>query len=245
MTSMRRVRRRGLERGGVGQALEGGGLRAGDHHGSPNTSTPAGLRAVTLHGRDRAAVDVGRAPRPRRARARRRTPCGRSTTSTATSSTSGGGRCSRSCRSTSSRSTTRSADVVLAEGHTGPLGWDGEDATLPDGIDDALRRVVAERRAGRAGRHAVRARRRGLARARASAGWPRELLGGMRELARPHAAAPADRAGAAVMEGALSARADRALRGVAARGRRSCSTRGCACTSGSARASPRRCRGRC
>jgi GNAT superfamily N-acetyltransferase len=75
-----------------------------------------------------------------------------------------------------------SADVVLAEAHTGPLSWNGEDATLPDGIDDALRRAVAAHRAGRprdtlcalAAEVSPSARQRGLA---------RELLGGMRELA--------------------------------------------------------------
>jgi len=75
-----------------------------------------------------------------------------------------------------------SAGVVLAEAHTGPLSWNGEDATLPDGIDDALRRVIAARRAGRpcdtlcalAAEVSPGARQRGLA---------RELLNGMRELA--------------------------------------------------------------
>lgn len=32
-------------------------------------------------------------------------------------------------------------DEVVAEGHTGPLWWDGEDATLPGGIDDAIVQV--------------------------------------------------------------------------------------------------------
>jgi len=75
-----------------------------------------------------------------------------------------------------------SAGVVLAEAHTGPLSWNGDDATLPDGIDDALRRVIAARRAGRpcdtlcalAAEVSPGARQRGLA---------RELLNGMRELA--------------------------------------------------------------
>jgi hypothetical protein len=39
------------------------------------------------------------------------------------------------------------ADVVLAEVHTGPLSWNGDDE-LPDGIDDALQRVVCGHRAG-------------------------------------------------------------------------------------------------
>ena len=40
-------------------------------------------------------------------------------------------------------------DSVLAEGHTGPLAWNGDTARLSDGIDDALGRVVSGRRAGR------------------------------------------------------------------------------------------------
>jgi hypothetical protein len=74
------------------------------------------------------------------------------------------------------------ADRVLAEAHTGPLAWDGNDRTLPDGIDDALQRVVAGRRASQpvdtlcafAAEVAPAARQRGLA---------GELLQGMRELA--------------------------------------------------------------
>jgi GNAT superfamily N-acetyltransferase len=74
------------------------------------------------------------------------------------------------------------ADAVLAEGHTGPLAWDGADATLPGGIDEALRLVVEARRSGAAvdtlcalaAEVAPDARRGGLA---------AQLLGGMRELA--------------------------------------------------------------
>jgi hypothetical protein len=74
------------------------------------------------------------------------------------------------------------ADAVLAEGHTGPLAWSGDDAALPDGIDAAIVSVVEGRRAGRpadtlcalAAEVAPGARRGGLA---------GELLRGMRELA--------------------------------------------------------------
>jgi GNAT superfamily N-acetyltransferase len=74
-------------------------------------------------------------------------------------------------------------DAVLAEAHTGPLAWNGDDRALPDGIDDALRRVVSGRRAGSpadtlcafAAEVAPTARRRGLAAV---------LLAGMGELAR-------------------------------------------------------------
>jgi len=77
------------------------------------------------------------------------------------------------------------AGAVLAEGHTGPLAWNGDDATLPGGIDDALRQVVAGRRAGApvdtlcalAAEIPPDGRGRGLA---------GELLRGMRELADRH-----------------------------------------------------------
>jgi GNAT superfamily N-acetyltransferase len=77
------------------------------------------------------------------------------------------------------------ADAVLAEAHTGPLAWDGSDATLPGGIDDALRCVVETRRAGGpvdtlcalAAEVAPDARRGGLS---------GQLLAGMRELAGRH-----------------------------------------------------------
>jgi GNAT superfamily N-acetyltransferase len=69
------------------------------------------------------------------------------------------------------------ADAVLAEGHTGPLAWDGDDATLPAGIDDALRRVAAggpaDTLCALAAEVSPDARRQGLARA---------LLEGMREI---------------------------------------------------------------
>ena len=39
-------------------------------------------------------------------------------------------------------------DAVVAEGHTGPLWWDGDDASLPDGIDRAIEQVFGRLRAG-------------------------------------------------------------------------------------------------
>jgi GNAT superfamily N-acetyltransferase len=74
------------------------------------------------------------------------------------------------------------ADEVVAEAHTGPLTWDGDDAALPGSIDEALQAIIATRRAGQpvdtlcalAAEVAPTARRRGLA---------AELLKGMRELA--------------------------------------------------------------
>jgi len=38
-------------------------------------------------------------------------------------------------------------DEVVAEGHTGPLWWDGSDATLPDGIDAAIEQIFTRTRA--------------------------------------------------------------------------------------------------
>ena len=40
------------------------------------------------------------------------------------------------------------ADAVLAEGHTGPLWWDGSDATLSDGIDSSIEEIFRRHRAG-------------------------------------------------------------------------------------------------
>jgi hypothetical protein len=73
--------------------------------------------------------------------------------------------------------------AVLAEAHTGPLAWSGDDRELPAGIDDALQRVVKARREDTgvdtlcafAAEVAPTARQRGLA---------AELLGGMSALAR-------------------------------------------------------------
>jgi len=37
-------------------------------------------------------------------------------------------------------------DEVVAEGHTGPLWWDGSDTTLPDGIDTVIEQVFTQAR---------------------------------------------------------------------------------------------------
>jgi hypothetical protein len=78
-----------------------------------------------------------------------------------------------------------SADGVLAEAHTGPLAWNGQLAELPDGTDDALRSVVAARRADGAVDTlcAFAAEVSPTARQRGVAG---RLLQGMRELAMRH-----------------------------------------------------------
>lgn len=77
------------------------------------------------------------------------------------------------------------ADVVVAEGHTGPLWWDGDDATLPPGIDAALEQVFARARAGEPVNTlcalAAETPRTGRAR-----GMAERLLGAMSELARRH-----------------------------------------------------------
>jgi hypothetical protein len=75
------------------------------------------------------------------------------------------------------------AGVVLAEAHTGPLAWNGDDRELPGGIDDALQRVVMAARGGAhvdtlcafAAEVAPTARQRGLA---------AQVLAGMSDLAR-------------------------------------------------------------
>ena len=74
-------------------------------------------------------------------------------------------------------------DEVVAEGHTGPFGWDGEDSSLPDGIDAAIELIFRQHRAGEpvntlcalAAESPRGGRRRGLA---------VELLGAMRGIAQ-------------------------------------------------------------
>ncbi|HEX4976749.1 MAG TPA: hypothetical protein VFV40_02685 [Nocardioides sp.] len=77
------------------------------------------------------------------------------------------------------------ADAVVAEGHTGPLWWDGDDATLPPGIDAALELVFARARAGEPVNTlcalAAETPRTGRAR-----GMAEQILGAMSELARRH-----------------------------------------------------------
>jgi hypothetical protein len=77
------------------------------------------------------------------------------------------------------------ADAVLAEGHTGPLTWDGDDATLPGGIDEALRRVVETRRAG-GPVDTLCALAAEVSQDARSGGLSGQLLAGMRELAGRH-----------------------------------------------------------
>ena len=73
-------------------------------------------------------------------------------------------------------------DDVVAEGHTGPLWWDGADESLPDGIDAVIQQVFLERRTAApvntlcalAAESPREARQRGLA---------VQLLEGMRHIA--------------------------------------------------------------
>ena len=72
-------------------------------------------------------------------------------------------------------------DRVLAEGHTGPLAWDGSDASLPRGIDAALEAIAGGGSVNTLCALAAEVdpgiRQQGLARA---------LLAGMRGLAERH-----------------------------------------------------------
>ena len=76
-------------------------------------------------------------------------------------------------------------DTVVAEGHTAAFAWDGEDASLPDGIDRAIEVAFRDHRAGTpldtlcalAAESPRGGRRRGLA---------VEILGAMRTLAERH-----------------------------------------------------------
>ena len=76
-------------------------------------------------------------------------------------------------------------DAVVAEGHTGPLWWDGVDATLPDGIDDAIEQIFARARAHEPVNTlcalAAETPRDGRAR-----GLADQILNGMRTLAARH-----------------------------------------------------------
>lgn len=76
-------------------------------------------------------------------------------------------------------------DTVLAEAHTGPFAWNGDDASLPDGIDAVIRDVVAARRAG-AAVDTLCAFAAEVDPAQRSRGLAAAVLRGMGELARDH-----------------------------------------------------------
>jgi len=71
------------------------------------------------------------------------------------------------------------ADEVVAEGHTGPIVWNGSDEALPGGIDEALQGVTeaGDTLCALAAEVSPTAQQRGLA---------RELLAGMRLVAAAH-----------------------------------------------------------
>ena len=134
-------------------------------------------------------------------------------------------------------------DAIVAEGHTGPFAWDGDDATLPASFDATLQQVFTDLESGAevtaltalAAETPRGGRRRGLA---------AEILGAMRSLAERHGlvhlVAPVGRPGRSATR---SRRSRTTSAGVARTA--SCSTRGCGCTSGSAPGSGRRCPSRC
>ena len=73
-------------------------------------------------------------------------------------------------------------DEVVAEGHTGPLWWNGQDEALPDGIDASIEQIFARVRAGEPVNTlcalAAESPREGRAR-----GLAQQLLGAMRSIA--------------------------------------------------------------
>ena len=73
-------------------------------------------------------------------------------------------------------------DEILAEGHTAPLRWDGDDATLPDGIDTVVEQVFAPG-VDRSGANALCALAAETPRGGRARGLAAEILGAMRTLA--------------------------------------------------------------
>jgi hypothetical protein len=73
-------------------------------------------------------------------------------------------------------------DEVVAEGHTGPLWWNGQDEALPEGIDASIEQIFARVRAGQPVNTlcalAAESPREGRAR-----GLAQQLLGAMRSIA--------------------------------------------------------------
>lgn len=75
------------------------------------------------------------------------------------------------------------AGAVLAEGHTAPLGWDGDDTHLPDGIDAAVVEAFRRHRAGEKA-DTLCALAAEVPRTNRSRGLAAELLVAMTEIAR-------------------------------------------------------------
>ena len=77
------------------------------------------------------------------------------------------------------------ADEVLAEGHTAPMTWNGDDATLPDGIDAVLEQVFAPG-VDRSAANTLCALAAETPRAGRARGMAAEILGAMRTIAGRH-----------------------------------------------------------
>ena len=76
-------------------------------------------------------------------------------------------------------------DVVVAEGHTGPMVWDGRDGSLPEGIDRTIERIFHERRS-RAPVNTLCALAAETPRGTRRRGMAAEILRAMRTLAERH-----------------------------------------------------------
>ena len=77
------------------------------------------------------------------------------------------------------------ADQVVAEGHTAPIAWDGDDATLPDGIDSVIRQAFDDA-PGRPARNTLCALAAETPRGGRERGLAAQILGAMRTLAGRH-----------------------------------------------------------
>lgn len=76
-------------------------------------------------------------------------------------------------------------DEVVAEGHTGPLWWDGSDETLPDGIDAAIQQIFGQHR-GRESVNTLCALAAEVPREGRTRGLAPQLLHAMREIGQRH-----------------------------------------------------------
>lgn len=76
-------------------------------------------------------------------------------------------------------------DTIMAEGHTAPIIWDGDEATLPDGIDDVVAGVFAEE-AERGRADTLCALAAETPRDGRAGGMAVQILGAMRTLAERH-----------------------------------------------------------
>jgi hypothetical protein len=76
-------------------------------------------------------------------------------------------------------------DEVVAEGHTGPFSWDGDDPTLPDSFDATLECVFRQHRAGESV-NTLTAFAAEVPRATTGRGLADTILGSMRTIAERH-----------------------------------------------------------